>query len=253
MDETRFRGMFEAQARSPTLREAWRDAYGDDYPEDADPFSFVTRTDLGRIASALALKRGDHLVDVGCGAGGPGAHVARATSARLTGIDSSEAALELARSRHLEVLARGSSFEHGHFADTGLPDESADGVMSTDALLFAADQAGAFRELARILKRGSRLAFTSFELRSRSQSLGTGPISNYRPFLEGAGLRVEIYEEAPDWEARMRAVFAGILERREKLTRELGDPAASLTFAWASHRPPELSDSRRVFVVAQRP
>jgi hypothetical protein len=89
-------------------------------------------------------------------------------------------------------------------------------------------------------------------LRSRSQSLGAGPIPDYRPFLEGAGLWVEIYEEAPDWEARMRMVFAGILERREQLTRELGDPAAALTFAWATFRPPELSESRRVFAVARR-
>lgn len=252
MDEDLFRLMFDAQAKSPTLREVWRDAYADDYPEDADPLSFVTRSDLLRIADALELSPSDELVDVGCGAGGPGSQVARSTGARLTGIDASQGALEIARQRHLGQLPDGSRFLYGEFCSTGLPDRHARGVMSTDALLFAADPAAAFQELARILGSGGRLAFTSFELRSHSQSLDAGPIPDYRPSLEGAGFRIETYEETPSWEARMRAVFSGILDRREQLARELGDPAGPLTFAWATLRPPELDESRRIIAVAQR-
>jgi ubiquinone/menaquinone biosynthesis C-methylase UbiE len=250
--ENLFRMWIEAGGKG-VVREAWRNAYGDDYPEDADPASFVTKTDLRRIAESLGLEAGHDLVDLGCGPGGPGSHVARATGARLTGIDSSNAALEFARSRRLGTLAEGSRFEHGDFAATGLPTAFADGVMSTDALLFATDQAAVFREVSRITKQGGRLAFTSFELRSHSKSLDAGPIPDYRPFLERAGFAIEVYEEAPRWESRMRAVFANILDRREQLERELGEPAAPILLAWATLRPSELSESRRVFVVARRP
>ena len=37
---------------APTLRRIWRGAYGRDYPEEADPFGFVTVTDLRRIGRA---------------------------------------------------------------------------------------------------------------------------------------------------------------------------------------------------------
>lgn len=252
MDDALFRVMFEAQANSPTLRAVWREAYGDDYPDDADPLSFVTKSDLRTIVEALGVRAGDDLVDLGCGAGGPGAYVARATGARLTGIDRSEAALALARARHLASLAEGSRFLRGEFAATGLPDGFARGAMSTDALLFAPDAAAAFAEAARIVGPGGRLAFTSFELRVRSQTLEAGPIPDYRPVLERAGFVVEVYAEAPDWEARMRAVFAGILAQREPLARELGEPAAMLTQGWATVRPPELADSRRIVAVARR-
>jgi cyclopropane fatty-acyl-phospholipid synthase-like methyltransferase len=74
--------MFAAQAGSPTLRDIWRAAYQADSPADADPLSFVTQTDLDRIVDALALTPGMNLVDLACGAGGPGTQVARATGAR---------------------------------------------------------------------------------------------------------------------------------------------------------------------------
>jgi len=253
MDENAFRTMFETQARSSALRDVWRDAYGDDFPEDADPASFVTRADLRGILEALDLGSGDDLVDVGCGPGGPGAAVARANGARLTGIDPVAAALELARDRQLATLPAGSAFRRGDFTATGLADSYADGLMSTDALLFAPDPAAAFAEFARILEKGRRMAFTTFELRSHSKALAAGPIPDYRPFLSSAGFVVESYEETPDWERRMRAVFSGILSRRERIEREVGDATASLLCAWATLRPSELSESRRIAVVALRP
>ncbi len=251
MDEDVFRILFEAQSKSPSLRDAWREAYADDFPEDADPLSFVTRSDLARIAGALELGTGDELVDLGCGAGGPGAHVARTTRARLTGVDPNRAALKIARARHLGELPSGSRFQLGEFAATNLPPASVQGAMSTDALLFAPDPTAAFQEVARILEPGCRVAFTSFELRTRSQTLDAGPLPDYRPFLDKAGFRIEVYEETRDWEPRMRAVFSGILARREPLMRELGEPAGPFTMAWATLRPPELSDSRRILAIAQ--
>lgn len=44
---------FAGWSRSPTMRHIWRKVYGEDYPEEVDPFSFVTVTDLRRIAREL--------------------------------------------------------------------------------------------------------------------------------------------------------------------------------------------------------
>lgn len=244
--------MFAAQAGSTTLREIWRAAYQEDYPENADPLSFVTQTDLNWIVDTVELTAGTDLVDLACGAGGPGAYVAHTTGARLTGIDASAGAVEIARRRHTNGLDAGSRFENHPFEDTCLPDCFADAVMSTDALFYATSQSTLFDEVARIGKPGSRLAFTSFELRSHSRALNAGPVLDYRRSLEAAGFEIERYEEAPDWESRMRAVFSGILANREELQQELGEVLANLMITWAQFRPQELSDSRRVLVAARR-
>ncbi len=179
--------------------------------------------------------------------------VARSLGVQLTGIDASPAAIQIANDRHLTTLPGGSRFVHGEFDATGLPDKFAHGVMSTDALLFAEQYGRAFEEAARICRPGGRFVFTSFELAEPSVSLGgAGPIADYRPYLEKAGFKIESYDEATDWEPRMRTVFSGILENREQLLIELGEQAGNVTVMWATLRPQELSKSRRIFCSARR-
>ena len=253
MDDELFSLLFEAQDNSPLMREIWQQAYGDDYPEHADPLSFVTQSDLSRLEQVLGLEAGDRLVDLGCGAAGPSATVAMHLGAQLTGIDASPAAIRIASERHLSKLPEGSQFINRGFDATGLADSLADGVMSTDALLFSEDFDATFREAARICRPGGRLVFTSFELSEPSVSLGgAGPIEDYRPHLENAGFTIETYEETPDWESRMRAVFSGLLDHHEALVKELGEQAGQVTMLWATLRPQELPNSRRVFCCARR-
>lgn len=196
MDDQLFSLLFAAQDKSPLLRAIWQQAYGDDYPDNADPLSFVTKSDLARIGAELRLETDERLVDLGCGAAGPSATIATDLGARLTGVDASKVAIELASERHLSSLREGSEFIHGSFDSTGLPEAFARGVMSTDALLFAEDFNATFKEAARICQPGGRLVFTSFELTEPSASLGgAGPIEDYRPYLLDAGFAVEAYEE----------------------------------------------------------
>lgn len=125
--------------------------------------------------------------------------------------------------------------------------------MSTDALLFAEDFDAVFKEAGRICQPGGRFVFTSFELSEPSVSLGgAGPIGDYRPYMENAGFTVEIYEETADWESRMRAVFKGIVDNQESLLRELGEQVGEITIMWATLRPQELPQSRRVICCARR-
>ena len=124
--------------------------------------------------------------------------------------------------------------------------------MSTDALLFAPDLPAACQEMARIIRAGGCFVFTSFELFKASTHFQLAPIHDYRPMLEVAGFNVEHYEETPDWERRMRLVFAGIVAEEANLRREVGDVGAASLHQLATNRPKELSDTRRVLVVARR-
>lgn len=243
--------IFEAQTKSPTLRRIWAEVYGDDYPVDADPMSFVTLTDLERIAHELQVSSGHAFADLGCGRGGPGLWVAQQTGATLIGIDISAVAVRHAQSRVLGVeLQSRVRFQHGTFAATELNDASLDGVMSADALLFAPDHRAACREVARILRPSARFVFTSWELFRPSVSLGLMAVPDYRPVLAETGFEVEIYEETPNWEPRMRAIFAGIVAAKDHLREEMGEAGATRLHQWALSRPSELADSRRVFVAA---
>jgi len=85
--EVKYDRLFAGYAKSPTLLKIWRDAYGDDYPEDVEPPGYVTLTDLRRIALSVAAGPGQTIVDLGCGRGGPSLWVARQTGANLVGID----------------------------------------------------------------------------------------------------------------------------------------------------------------------
>jgi len=247
-----FDGWFTTKTKGGVLRQIWSSVYGDDYPDDADPSSFMTVRDLNRIAELLDLNRSDTFADLGCGRGGPGLWVAKRTGASLVGIDISPLAIQHATSRVSGTVLEGRvKFQQGEFAATGLPDHLMEGVMSADALLFAPARFAACREVARILKPGRLFVFTSWEIRRPSLSLGLDPVLDYRPFLELSEFQVELYEETPDWERRMRQVFAGILNRIAEVREEMGEAEASRLKRWATSRPAELSDSRRALVAAR--
>jgi ubiquinone/menaquinone biosynthesis C-methylase UbiE len=247
-----FDNWFTTRTKGGVLREIWSSVYGDEYPDEADPSSFMTITELNGIADRLNLHPGETFADLGCGRGGPGLWVAKRTGASLIGIDISPLAIQHATSRISGTALEGRvRFQQGEFAATGLPDHAVDGVMSADALLFASARFAACREVARILKPGRLFVFTTWELRRPSISLGLDPIQDYRPLLDLSHFQVEFYEETPHWESRMRQVFAGILNRIAEVREEMGETEASRLKRWATSRPPELSDSRRVLVAAR--
>jgi 2-polyprenyl-3-methyl-5-hydroxy-6-metoxy-1,4-benzoquinol methylase len=125
---TSFDEIFARIASSGTLKQIWRGAYADDYPEEANPFSFVTSPELRLIAEALAVGAGQRFADVACGQGGPGMWVAQESGASLIGVDSSRSAIEFtadsARRRGLEGQ---TTFVLADAAATGLQDVSLDG------------------------------------------------------------------------------------------------------------------------------
>ncbi len=252
VDTTDWRAIFEATystAESAVQEQVWREAFGAEYPEGIDPYSYVTASELQRIAEDVHLEPGDRLVDLGCGRGGAGLWVAAATGARLTGVDIAEAALEAARSRAARV-GLSAEFRRGEFEATGLEDGSADAVMSIDALLFTPSKAAALRELRRVLRDGGRLVFTTWDY--HAQPAGRPPqVPDHRPLLESAGFEVLAYDDAADWRRYAEATNAGLLARSRDLAAESGEDPDEVQAGIVEMAATYETMTRRIFAVAQ--
>jgi ubiquinone/menaquinone biosynthesis C-methylase UbiE len=249
--------VYAGQARSPTLQRLWREhALGEAYPSGFEHLSFLTADELVRMSSHIRAK--GTVVDVGCGAGGPGLWVASQNSVRLIGIDASYVALVRAceRSRRLEG-APPALFSVGVFDRLPIGTASAGTVMSVDALQYATDKEAAFLEIGRILRPGGRLVFTAFEVdvdRVRSfPVLGVDPIDDFRPLLARAGFSLDVYEETNQWRRRVTSTYQAVKREIKALTVEMGAFAsASLVFEATATLEQEIF-RRRVFAVGTRP
>lgn len=224
--------LYTAWGRSPTLQRLWREhVTGDDYPAAYDHISFLPLADLRAVTAALALRPDDLLVDLACGAGGPGLWAAAETGARLLGIDRSPVAVERAAERAAALgVGDRASFQQGTFDDTGLPSASVGGAMSIDALQYAPSKAAALAELARVVRPGGRVALVVFELdadRVAGLGLWDDPVGDYRPLLTDAGFEVLAYDQLDDWRTRVTNGFQAVVDADAELQRELGQAAAA--------------------------
>jgi ubiquinone/menaquinone biosynthesis C-methylase UbiE len=247
----RFERTFTGPASAVRAR-IWQQVYGPEYPSWADPFSYVSVTELRRFAQELLPAHGQCLVDIGCGRGGPGLWVAAVTGARLIGIDVDESALAAARHRADQAqMTNRASFRRGSFTDTGLPDAAAQAVMSIDALLFAPSKAAAAAELARILVPGGRLVLTSWDY--HSQPAGRpAQVADHRPLLGQAGFDVIGYEETQAWRERQQQTGEALLDAARELAAESGGQATQHRARIAEMNAALASVIRRVLIIAQR-
>lgn len=159
--------------RSPTLRRIWREhVTGPDYPEEFAHISFIEHSPKASISP------GQVLVDLACGAGGPGLWVAKQSGAGLAGRDLSPVAAERATERAAALgMKDRAEFGQGSFEQTGIADQSADAAMTVDALQYAPDKMKALAEAVRFLRRGGRFAFApSSWTPTASPGFQSGPV-----------------------------------------------------------------------------
>jgi arsenite methyltransferase len=115
---------------------------------------------VGYYFDLATLREGERIVDLGSGSGMDSFIAAHKVGVRgqVTGIDMTDA--QLAKAEHLrERLAFGSvRFRQASIEATGLPGASWDAVISNGVINLARDKAAVFREAARLLRPGGRLA-----------------------------------------------------------------------------------------------
>jgi len=106
------------------------------------------------IAADFKSSRGLKVLEIGCGLGTDGAQFAEA-GADYTGVDLTEAAVELARKR-FETFGVPGKFQTADAELLQFPDNSFDLVYSHGVLHHTPDTAKAIREIHRVLRPGGR-------------------------------------------------------------------------------------------------
>lgn len=231
----------------------WRlshEAYGEDYPAEVRPWGMTTWWTLGQYVAALRIGVGEHLVDLACGRGGVGLWLARATGARLTGVDWSSAGVRAAAQTASAFVPAGrANFVVGDLAATGLDDDSVDGMVCADAVFFAPNRVAVFAEASRVLRRGARLAFTADE----SAADRPHAVPDWAPIIEAGGLVVESRAEIPRFSEQLQGMYNVWLGHIEQVRATLGDESAQDLVDEATQVGPTLADRTGVMYVARNP
>lgn len=112
------------------------------------------------LCEAAGLDAGSRVLDVACG-NGNAALAAAHRFCRVTGLDYVPSLLaratERAAAERLDI-----DFVEGDAEQLPFPSESYDAVLSTFGVMFAPDQERAAREMARVVKRGGKIALANW-------------------------------------------------------------------------------------------
>ena len=171
----------------------------------------------GNPTATARLKSGEVIVDLGSGGGLDVFLAAKQVgpAGKAIGIDMTPAMIERARANAVSGGYTNVEFRHATIDRTGLPDASADCVISNCVVNLAPDKQAVFAEIFRILKPGGRLAISDIALKGElpeaiATSLaayvgciaGAILIDDYRAGLRAAGFEhVEIVDSGSDLNA----------------------------------------------------
>ena len=135
----------------------------EEFGEDLGQNNWQTRAELDGFAVQLELGQDRLLLDVACGAGGPGIHLARVSGCSVTGVDREGVGLANARrlAREAGLGARARFVQSDASQPLPFPDESFDAILCLDALNHLPGRPGVFADWARLLAPGGRLLVTN--------------------------------------------------------------------------------------------
>jgi arsenite methyltransferase len=190
---------------------------------------------VGYYFDLAALKPGETVVDLGSGSGMDVfvAALKVGASGRVIGFDMTDEQLAKAeRLRSAAGLAH-VQFSKGYIELTGLAGASCDAVISNGVVNLAPEKSVVFREAARLLKRGGRLALSDIVTESQlpegitcNATLwaacigGAMQVGDYVAAIESAGLRVRTVRDNP--------AYRFISDNAQGATRKYGVKSASI-------------------------
>jgi cyclopropane fatty-acyl-phospholipid synthase-like methyltransferase len=187
------------------------------YQEDFGQSSWVTGDEYRRFFRLLGLEPPEHVLDIGCGSGGPAVFLARETGCRVTGLDFNEAGI-----RTGEDLIRQSNLQGQvrlYYADVSkplaLPDAHFDAIVCMDAMCHLPNRRELFVEWLRVLRPGGRALYTDpvvvtgqvakddLATRSSTGYFEFGPPGSNEGLLQDAGFELLFVEDVTDNEVRV--------------------------------------------------
>ena len=115
------------------------------------------------MAEHARLRRGEHVLDAGCGVGGTSMWLAEEYDAEVVGVnlveDHIERARRYGRERHLGGQVR---FEVADYTATGLDESSFDVAWAQESACHAPDKKAFTSEMARLLRPGGRIVMAEY-------------------------------------------------------------------------------------------
>jgi SAM-dependent methyltransferase len=167
----------------------------------------ATGEDLERLISVAAPRAGERALDLGCGVG----HTLRRVAPLVAFAVGADATLEMLQAGRAGVVdAPNAAFAQSDAAGLPFADATFDLVTCRLAAHHFSDAAAAFREVARVLRRGGRLVLVDnyapsepaldrfineLETLRDGSHVRNHTVDGWRSLLEGAGLRASIESE----------------------------------------------------------
>ena len=165
--------------------EYWNGPAGQKWVDQSDRLDAMLAPFADKVIAAAALKSGESVMDIGCGAGALTLRAAAKVGAEhgALGVDVSAPLIALARARAAAAKAP-ARFELADASAFTAPDP-ADIVVSRFGVMFFEDPAAAFANIRQSVKPGGRMAFACW------QALGLNdwalaPLQAAMPFLKEA-------------------------------------------------------------------
>jgi len=170
---------------------------------------------VGYFFHLADLSVGESVVDLGSGSGMDSFLAARkvGSTGRVVGVDMTDAQLAKAERLRLSGGFENLALKKGYIEETACDGESFDCVISNGVINLAVDKRKVFCEVARLLKRGGRLAIADIVTEAPlpegvvcNATLwaacigGAGQVDAYRADIEDAGFRVEKLQANPEYQ-----------------------------------------------------
>jgi cyclopropane fatty-acyl-phospholipid synthase-like methyltransferase len=178
------------------------------------------------LADQLPIKVGQHIVDIGCGLGGPARYMAKRFQCRVSGIDITQPFVDAANK--LTALLRMEdqvTIQQGDGQDLPYGDAMFDGAYTQHVTMNVANRQTFFAEAFRVLRNGAFFALTEHGLGSKGNPHyplpwsvdGSGAYlvtpAETQALLEAAGFEDIVLE---DTGAKYVAGYKTAIERAEK-------------------------------------
>ena len=201
------------------------------YSENFLSLSGADGTD--RLVAASNTEQGAHVLDIGCGLGGPAMRIASKHGRKVTGVDLVATNVMTASARVLEAgLSDQVQIMEGDATALSFADESFDAVLSQDALCHVPDKDAALGEATRVVVQNGAIGLTDWvetdkmtEAR-RAEVLDALSAPNlqtqtgYEQAMEGHGVQVTVSEDISNVFAEF---YDGVMVRLKKMEAEISD------------------------------
>jgi ubiquinone/menaquinone biosynthesis C-methylase UbiE len=213
-------GNFATQA----LQQVRRETYGEDFGQS----SWVTEAEYRRFFRLLQLRATDHVLDVGCGSGGPALFLAREVGCRVMGVDINEAGIRtgLALARQAGAQDRVELRHADVQQPLPFPDQAFDAIVCLDVMCHLPDRGRLLDEWLRVLRPGGLTLYTDpvvvtglvsreeFATRSSTGYFEFAPPGINERLLREAGFEVVLSEDVTDNEVEVSRRWHTARQRR---------------------------------------